>query len=280
MKHIRSRFLILPVISMLSVLLTGCTTAALRRNAFNQSKTVGEFLADQVLFNLALFEKHFNDPSQFNGIPSFIKLSTGQAQVQQSVNGQLALKFPLKGGDEIDPQISANHLTQDNWTFVPVVEPVELRRLYYLYHSVFQPASEADLAAIFPPAPNVGPDGRPVLTYEPVIKNGVVEMINNQPQFTAKLPAVPKHTVAEIPGALGKDGQSKSSWFSFTPPPKGTTNWVRTGPYLGRDIWITSKENFFQFALLTLGSTNSTPGAVHFSMPPYSLQNGLFLPLK
>jgi hypothetical protein len=265
------------------MVLVGCTTSALRRNAFNQSKTVADFLADQVLYNLAMYERYYHEGTNFNGIPSFIKLQTGQAQVQQSVNGQLALKLPLKGGDEIDPQISGTHQTQDNWAFAPVVEPAELNRLYHLYRVLFNPAHDNEFAQIFPNAnTQLGPDGKPLLKYSPILTNGnEVVMISNQPQFTATFvkPTPPKPS--DVPGAKDDNGNVLNGWFSFASPklqvPAATT-WIHTGPYLGRDIWITNKENFFKFALLVLGPTNSLGS--QFLSAPYSIQNGLLLPLR
>jgi hypothetical protein len=263
------------------ILMAGCTTSALRKNTFNQSKTVADFIADQVLYNLVMYEKYFVDKTNFNGIPSFVKLQTGQAQVQQSINGQLALKLPMKGGDEIDPQLSGTHQTQDNWAFAPVVDPVELNRLYHLYRSQFKKTTTNDLAQIFPYATvPLGSDGRPILSYKPIpdpTNANQVYMISNQPQFTATFTNPPTLRVSDVPGAIAEDGRATNTWFSFSSPTVGDSTvagWVRTGPYLGKSIWITDRENFFRFTVLVFGQTNNLASA------PYAIQNGLFLPLR
>ena len=231
------------------VLLCGCTSTALRHSTLNQSKTVGDFIADQVLYNLVLSQRHYSDESA-NGIPSFIKLQTGQATVQQTINGQLGLKFPLSGGDELDPQVTAGHQSTGQWGFAPVVDPTEITRLYYLYKSLFVKLSPADLKFVFPNGTEpLGPDGRPALHYEPKLKKDSreVEMQNNQPVYTASFPQPHAPQVSDIPGALGN---TCDQWFTFKRPCCKAMH----ANYLGTDVWVVDKEKFFKFAVCTLAA--------------------------
>ena len=262
------------ILTLLTICLCGCTSTALRRNAFNQSKTVGDFLADQALYNLALYKDYY-EASNFNGLPSFVKLATGQAQVQQSISGQVGVKIPIAGGDEVDPQIMGNHQTQDNWSFIPVVDPGEISRLYYLYRAEFKPISEADLMKVFPSPPSLDQQGRPFLDYTPRTnkESGNVEMISNQPVFDAK-PKIPNRPkLSDIPGAIIDDQKHVTNgWFSFTQP-SNTVSCHRVGPYLNKYIWITNGENFFKFTLLTLGETNAS--VTKSSSPVLLFNNGV-----
>jgi hypothetical protein len=268
--------------AMSAMLFSCCSSYWLRQNTYSQTKTVSDFLADQVLYNLALSERFWNGNDRFNGIPSFVQLQTGQAQVQQSINGQLAFKFPFNGGDEIDPQISGNHQAQNNWAFQPVTDPNQLNRLFYLYKAEFTNVASSDLTKIFPNPPGTGPDGKPILKYKPVLTNGnQVIIINNNPQFTATYETPTPHNAQEIPGAINAAGTTNNPWFSFYPPSgKQCNNWFKTGPYLGKTIWITDKENFFNFAMLAFSTTNIVSSASSASMAPYTIQNGLFVPLR
>jgi hypothetical protein len=84
-------------------------------------------------------------------------------------------------------------------------------------------------------------------------------MINNQPQFTANFtPSAPK-TFEKIPGAFGPDNIPHNQWFVIEPDkPSRNRPAYEAGTYLGRKIWITDREKFFEFAVLALGGTNGT----------------------
>jgi hypothetical protein len=246
--------------------LCGCTSEALRQNTYHQSKTVGDFLANQVLYNLAYYKDYY-EKNNVNGLPSFVKLTTGQAQVQEAINAQVGIKIPIEGGDEVDPQISGNHQTQDNWTFVPVVDPNEISRLYYLYRAEFKHITDADVLKVFPKPPDsLDKQGRPIpdytlKTYTYTNATGVfvgVVMTNNQPVYDANPPKQPKNPqLADIPGAIDTKSNKIDGWFSFTRPTNNVKSFY-AGYYLHTGIWITNSENFFKFTLLTLGGTNNS----------------------
>src|ERR1039458_8358987 len=266
---------LLSTLIVLAICICGCTGVALRRSTFNQSKTVSDFLADQVLYNLALYKDYY-DGDRVNGLPSFVKLATGQSQVQQAINAQMALKIADAGTVEKDPQLTGNHQTQDNWSFIPVVDPNEISRLYWLYRAEFNAVDDAALAKIFPPSPPaLDQQGRPYLDYTPeTYTNGFVILTNNQPVFKAKPKRPIKPTIADIPGAVLNDrGDVNGGWFSFSQPANAPLS-ARMGPYLNHYIWITNRENFFKFALLALGGTNST-AALKSSPAIFLLNNGV-----
>jgi len=258
------------------VCLCGCTSVALRRNAFNQSKTVSDLLADQILYNLALYKDYY-ESDRINGLPSFVKLSSGQAAVQQSLNGQMGLKIMDVGTVEKDPQLTGNHQTTDNWTFTPVTDPNEINRLYCLYRAEFRKATSNELTVIFPaPSAQLDQQGRPYLDYTPVLNtnDGTVLITNNQPVFTAKPKAVPSApTIFDIPGSITNDTTKEvnEGWASFSEPANATPS-SRMGPYLNHYIWITNRTNFFKFALLALGGTNVSANTK--SSQPLFLING------
>jgi hypothetical protein len=242
---------------LLAVCLCGCTSYALRRSTANQAKTVSDFMQDQVLYNLALYKDYY-DNHRANGLPSFVKLINGQATVQQTINGQLALKIPATGGVEKDPQINGSHQSSDNWSFVPVVDPNELNRLFTVYRTQFEFVSPAEMKQVFPtPAPPLDQWGRPTLKYTPDTNpDGTVKLINNQPVFIVTTNKMEKHEPPIIPGAKDKDGTVKDGWFSFTEPSKNIKAF-KAGPYLNKYVWITDRQGFFKFTLLTLGGTNN-----------------------
>lgn len=266
-------------LTSLTLVLCGCTSLALRHSTANQAKTLSDLLADQVLYNLALYKDYY-EGNRVNGLPSFVKLASGQSQVQQSINGQVGIKIPPNSGTEVDPQISGGHQTSDNWGFTPVIDPNEMNRLFCLYRAEFKEIGTNELSAIFPsPAPPLDQQGRPFLDYHPVTvtnDNQISVLItNNQPVFTATLKASPPPPqLNSIPGAIiDEKGDRNAGWFSFTQPENSTTA-TRMGPYLSHYIWITNRDSFFKFALLALGQTNVTTG------PLLQIQNGLLLRLQ
>jgi len=299
----------------LTIIATGCTSTALRHNTANQSKTLSDLLADQVLYNLALY-KDFYDNKRVNGIPSFVKINTGMASVMQSINGSAAIK--LTSTDEEDPTLQLAHATTDNWSFSPVTSPDEINRLFCLYEVEFNSVAIEDLppilAAIYPPTSNLDSTGKPILDYKWVTDDeGFVIQTNNQLLFKARPHRPVKYTgsLEEIPGALhnvtditntvvttdatGKQVFTReeqhftvplhipyNGWFSFSPPtdiPPKEALQMRMGPYLNHYIWITNRINFVKFAELALGSTNlAQPGG--YSLPLFINQNGVILPYR
>jgi hypothetical protein len=254
-----------------ALFLGGCTTGALHENTKHQAMTVQDILADEILYNLAV-AKDFNENKTFNGIPSFVTLVSGNAQIQDSITPQFSTVIPTHGGANgttFTPQISGVHQTQDSWLFSPVVDPTVLNRLFWLYRSQFTNISTKILTTtLFPPQPDLDQLGRPNLSYQPVLIAGTTNVqmnSSNSPIFTASVkPSVPKDTT--IPGALIIDARSKTTirtngWWSFEEPNSSQTNWFEAkGTYRGKRIWITNSENFFNFAILALGGTNGSSG--------------------
>jgi hypothetical protein len=267
--------LILPLV-LLAICSSGCTSLILQHNANKQTTTVSDLLNNEVLYNLALYKDYY-DGTRVNGIPSFVQLTTGQSQVQQTVNGQVTPKITT-GVSETDLQFMGAHQVQDNWTFNPVVDPNILNRIYLLYRAEFTNVSRADLFKIIPPAPTpLDQQGHPYLQYTPVTNsNGQVLMTNNQPVFTAIPIPIKPPTYAQVPGSIiDANGTRTNGWFSFTPPANNCSSWWPMGHYLHTDIWITNRDNFFQFELLALGGTNSiaNPGPT-----PFTINNGVAVP--
>jgi hypothetical protein len=257
----------IPAILLTSIVflcVTGCTTTALRQNTTYQSQTVSDVLGNEVLYNLAL-AKDFYDGLSYNGIPSFVTLASGQTQIQDSVSPQLSMTIPVHGGGtSFGPQISGSHQTQDNWSFVPVIDPNVLNRLYWLYRAEFTnipPHIVNDV--LFPSQEELDSQGRPSLVYTPKLDSeGNVVMTNNQPVFTAKpKPCRKPKTVADIPGAWqDSKGTVRNGWFAIDPNAKDIQpSWKRAPSYLHRTIYITNCENFVAFAVLALGGTNGAP---------------------
>jgi hypothetical protein len=286
------------ICTLLAALLSGCASYWLHTNASAQARTVGDFMKDEALYNLAFCERCYVEESNNNAIPSFVRLQTGQAQVQQTVTGQLGVTLPMAGHDTISPQLTGAHQAQDNWTFAPVVDPAEVKRLYFLYRAEFVPTDTGHLANIlaniFPTnPPTLDQQGRPYLNYTPVLvtnfttnsmgTNAIstnVLIISNVPQFTATVipPTVPALT--NVPGAgTNMEELLQNRWFSFANR-DSDTNWYCAGSYDDRKIWI-SKTNdaFFRFTLLTLGATNNLTGD-QSSRPYFSIQNGLLIRLQ
>lgn len=273
----RNHVIALTSIALLSI--NGCTTSALRQTTNNQSETVSDVLANEVLYNLAL-AKNFYDGKSYNGIPSFVTLASGQAQVQESVGSQLGMSIPIHGGGtSFGPQISGNHQAQGNWSFVPVIDPNVLNRLYWLYRAEFTDVPPNIVTnVLFPSQDDLDPQGRPNLVYTPKLEpNGNVAMTNNQPVFIARPKQERKaRSITEIPGA-GKNecGIITNGWFAIDP--KATeikSTWKKAPNYLRRSIYITNRENFVSFAVLALGGTN---GSSTLTPKPFLFlnQNGL-----
>jgi hypothetical protein len=286
------------ICTLLAMLLSGCASHWLHTNASAQARTVGDFMKDEALYNLAFCERCYDEEKNSNAIPSFVRLQTGQTQVQQTITGQLGVMFPMAGRDTISPQLTGAHQAQDNWTFAAVVDPGEVKRLYYLYRAEFLPAGSNELANIFPTnPPTLDQQGRPYLNYTPVLVTNSttnfegnkailtnswtnVLIINNVPQFTATVTPPTVHTPSEVPGAgTNREDLLKNRWFSFSN--KGCdTNWYFAGSYDDRKIWIKKgNDAFFRFTLLTLGATNNLTGD-QGSRPYFSVQNGLLFQLR
>ena len=141
---------------------------ALRYNTSNQSKTVSDLLADEILYNLALYNDYYNS-NRVNGIPSFVTLSSGMAAVQQNLGGSVSIAV-APTGDTGTPGMTASHQTTDNWGFTPVVDPGQINRLFCIYRAEFRLISTNDLAVIFPPSqPLLDSTGRPALDYHPIM---------------------------------------------------------------------------------------------------------------
>jgi hypothetical protein len=245
---------------------------------------LSDLLAKQVLYNLAL-AKNFYEGTNYNGIPSFVTLASGQAQVQDSVTPQLNMPIFLHGkGNEFIPQVSGTHQVQDNWSFTPVVDPGILNRLYWLYRSQFTYVRQDIVTnVLFPTQPDLDQWGRPNLNYVPKLDtNGVVQMTNNEPMFiAAPKPTAPTRSIGEIPGAWeDPKGTVTNGWFLIPTnklqeaTARQFPSWFRVGTYLDRTIYITNRENFVKFAMLALGGTNGAPTLVP---RPFLLlnQNGL-----
>ena len=273
---------ILPIVLSIAIGVCGCTSIALQHSALNQSRTVSDVLAEQVLYNLAV-AKNFNEGKTYNGIPSFVTLVSGQSQIQDSITPQLGIAFPVHGGgNQYNPQVSGAHQTQDNWAFAPVVDPSVLNRLYWLYRAEVTNISEKDIDNnIFPAQQDLDPSGRPQLQYEAVPdpnNPGKILMTNNQPVFTAKPKEKKPRDVKSIPGAwLDNTGNKiNKGWFTFASPTTQNPKPLPVGPYQGRTFWVTNYDNFMQFALLALGGTNGSSTLI----PPPSflmLQNGFLI---
>jgi hypothetical protein len=266
-------------LALLTICLCGCTSVVLRNNALSQSKTVGDFLTDQVLYNLALY-KDYNDCKSANGLPSFIQLSSGGSQVQQSISGQLGLKIVTGIGEE-DPQVSGTHQSQDNWSFTPVVDPNQIQRLHYLYLAEFKNITKNELNIIFPPTPTpLDQQGRPYLSYTPLTNaDGTVVMSNGVPQFMARPITNQPPSISMIPGAILANGGVNDGWFTIDTEPTNSFEHFNMGSYNHHTIWITNKENFFKFALLILGGTNVMATSSQ-STPLLQIQNGLLLRIQ
>jgi len=267
------------VLSIVIICASSCTTRELRNSTFNQSKTVNDLLADQVLYNLALYKGYYQG-TNFNGLPAFVTLASGQAQIQDSVTPTFSAALTTHastGNPTYTPQIAGTHQVQDNWSFTPIVDPSVLFRLYWLYKVEFKPIGEAGLTNIFPPIPDLDQWGRPNLKY--VAKAGpdgrVQTDANHQPLFDIFVKEPVKHKLDEIPGSINEDLSTNWSWFSFSPPCAGE-KWDFAGTFLKMPIWITSRSNFVKFALLTMGGTNA-PSTTPISSSPmlFLNQNGL-----
>jgi hypothetical protein len=278
------RQLILPLV-LLAIYSSGCTSFILQHNTNRQTTTVSDLLNNEILYNLTIYKDYY-DGTSVNGIPSFVQLTTGQSQVQQSINGQVTPKITT-GVSETDLQFMGVHQVQDNWTFTPIVDPNTLNRLFWLYRAEFVKISFNDLKNIFPTQqPPTDQQGRPFLDYTPVLDgNGNVLMTNNSAVFTAKPLKKGKLNISRIPGAIVDDkGDRNKGWFSFTPPPANMHSW-RMGPYFDhltpKFVWITNADNYFQFALLALGGTNNfiSPASSIVS-PSFIINNGVAIPYQ
>jgi hypothetical protein len=251
----------------IAVNFSGCTTKWLRYNTSNQAETTSDVLAQQVLYNLAV-AKNFaddnpHDDRNFNGIPAFVTLVSGQASIQDSATPQISAAFPFHTwtGNQIGGQIQGVHQVTDNWSFAPVVDPNVLKRLYNLYRSQFTFIKQDSVDNIFLAPPQLDQSGRPMLHYEPRPgPGGTVELTNNQPVFDVFPIKRELKTVAAIPGAWqNSDGKVTEPWFKIDPDHPDKCKWFWAGKYRGRKIWITDREKFVQFAWLALGGTNGAP---------------------
>jgi hypothetical protein len=254
-----------------SILMAGCTSVALRDNSLRQARTVREVLASQVLYNLSIYHDYYNS-KDCNGLPTFVKLLTGGASVQQSLSAQVGLKITAPSTEK-DPQLTGSHQTTDNWSVSPVVNPSEIKRLHNLYRTLFEAVPQAEVEKLFPPQPvALDQQGRPFLDYASVTNRDGSVLINsnNQPQFTARVKPMVQLHKWQIPGAIwGKEKwpenlpssvmANKNPWFCITTLQQKVAG-SDAGRYGKNRIWITNADGFYQFVLLTLGDDNPNEG--------------------
>jgi hypothetical protein len=244
----------------------------LEGNTFYQGNTVRDLIADQVLYNLAIYHDYYYSNNDFNGIPSFVRISTGTAQTQRTLMASLGAKVTTKiSGGELDPSIGGTIQNQDNWGLIPVADVGELQRLYDLYSTQFKTYSQAEWNQKYPMGILRDASNKPLLDYtaRPDPKHaGLVLMTadSTQPTFTAVLPAKSQAlSLAGIPGATGQP------WFTFEKC--RAANGIYAGSFNHHKIWILDKEKFFSFAMLTLG----TNGAGASSSIPLHISNGFLV---
>jgi hypothetical protein len=245
----------------------------LQGNTFNQSMTVRDLIADQVLYNLALCYDYYYSDTDFNGIPSFVRISTGTAQTQRTATGSLGAKATTKiSGGELDPSIGATLQNQDNWGLIPVADIGELQRLHDLYSTQFKTVSQAEWDKKYPKIIPVDASNKPLLTYKARLNpTNAAEVLmtadSTQATFTATVPGgAPALTLRDIPGADGHP------WFTFNQCDKGNKA-IFAGTFNHHKIWILDKENFFQFAILTLGTNSVGTSAA----TPLHISNGFLV---
>ena len=264
------------------ILSCGCTSIALRNNTLIQGTTVGDLLADQVLFNLILFHDYYTKTnSEFSGIPSFVKIATGTAQSQHGYTATVAGKVPtiIENAEE-DPSIAGTFQNQDSWGLVPITEPSELQRLFNLYSTQFTPYKNEDINRLFPVAPAMDAQGRPLVAYTPRTNaDGSIIMTpdNTNPTFTARVIQPKPITTNDIPGC-----GTNSQWFTFDPDVAAS----HPGAILVRKcltefryekLWILDRAQFFKFTMMALGGTNTMISGGRGPAVPLHISNGFLL---
>jgi hypothetical protein len=268
--------------------LVGCTSTALKQNTLYQSRTVGDLLAEQVIYNLEVYHEYFYyRKNNFNSLPSFVKVASGTAQTQRTVTGSFAASIPAPtSSSTLTPTIGATAQTQDSWGLLPVVDLVTIKRLHNLYETLFTYVPETNFANLFPRQPlQVDASGHPFLHYEPQTnKDGTVKTSKDGlPQYVITVKLNPQLTKAKVPGALNKNMCKNKQWFTFDSCVAAKCPDATRVRYLNYpDVWILNADDFYKFALLTLGDDDPSgqQGAVPLQMSGATIQSGFVIPYK
>jgi hypothetical protein len=153
----------------LGVLLSGCASTQLNNNTLDLASTVGNLQTEQVLNNLSLF---FDNPAS---LPAHIDLSAGTASTTYSVNPTVTT--PLSAATTVLDQtvrtisgapstaiqhqasstragfagsVTASDAWSQSWSYQPIIDGDELRRLRALYAYALGYGSDADFFDEYP----------------------------------------------------------------------------------------------------------------------------------
>jgi hypothetical protein len=110
------------------LMISGCTSAQLRKDTAREARTLSQIYEQQVLDNLAKFVY------DLNAMPHFALADGGSVQVQDQLNGNGSASW-TKGGplNAAGFQIGGQRQLTDSWTTTPISDPrkLELMRCAY-----------------------------------------------------------------------------------------------------------------------------------------------------
>jgi hypothetical protein len=149
--------------------LSGCASYQLNQNTLELASTVGDIQTRQVLYNLSQF---IDNPG---ALPSHLDLSGGSASTSNSITPNIS--SPLNAATNVMTQtgatigsaittstthqsgsqrasattsISAQDLWTQNWSYIPIIDGDELRRLRSLYKYALNRLTDAELLTEYP----------------------------------------------------------------------------------------------------------------------------------
>lgn len=111
------------------ILLSGCTHVQLRSNTLHQAQTVHEVHQQEVLDNLAMFTL---DPT---AVPFFTLVGAGTAAVSDTGTASTPLGWLRSGFQSVGLTLSAQRLSQENFTLAPISDPDKLSRMRCAYQA-------------------------------------------------------------------------------------------------------------------------------------------------